>query len=343
MQTSFADILPPDALHLVRTRVTAEFATISSAGVPIDTPVFFFASPDLATLDIGTGVSYPAKAERARRNAKVGMLIEGEKDEPVIAIAGHAAVRDADIQANAERYLAETIFSPNVDPRLIPWENTRRRLYYCARIIVAVAPVHVRWWPNRAAMDERPSEWRAAEGTVFPQSDPPPHGKPSAAPAWRQEAWRALAEQAVASTMPAHLTLLDDNGYPVPIRVGEYALDDAGFRLRVPRGAPWREGKASLSFVGKEILLGEVQAEGADLFMRVDRALPVLPMMDSRTGLSDTVLDTLNARLAEEMQRRGQPLPVVPEEPPAPTEGALLRARAAEALDNNSVGAGIAR
>lgn len=343
MLTSFAEILPPEALNLVRTRVTAEFATISAAGIPIDTPVFFFANPDISTLDIGTGVSYPAKAERARRNAKVGMLVEGEADEPVIAIAGMAAVHDADIQANAERYLAETIFAPNVDPRRIPWEKTRKRLYYCARIIVAVAPVHVRWWPNRAAMSEAPREWHAPQGTVFPVSDPAPPGRPSGAPEWRQEEWRVLAEQAVASGMPAHLTMLDDDGYPVPIRVQEYRRVDQGFRLRVPASAPWQHGKASLSFVGKEILVGEAEREGNDVVMRVERALPVLPMMDSRTGLSDEVLDKLNARLAEEMQRRGQPLPIVPPEPPQPTEGALWRAKASEAISNDSIGAGISR
>src|SRR5689334_154089 len=126
----FSEFLPAEALQLIRTRVSAEFATVSAAGVPIDTPLFFFPNADLTTLDIGTGVSYPAKAERARRNPKVGMLVEGEADEPVISIAGYAAVQDADIQANVERYLAETIFSPNVDPAVVPWEVTQKRLYY---------------------------------------------------------------------------------------------------------------------------------------------------------------------------------------------------------------------
>ena len=125
--------LPPEAIELLRTGITAEFATVSAAGVPIDTPTFFFPNAELTTLDIGTGVSYPAKAERARKNPRVGMLVEGDAHQPVISIAGCASVQDADIQANLERYLAETIFAPNVNPDVVPWEKTQRRLYYvCA-------------------------------------------------------------------------------------------------------------------------------------------------------------------------------------------------------------------
>ena len=339
----FSEFLPAEALQLIRTRVSAEFATVSAAGVPIDTPLFFFSSSDLTTLDIGTGVSYPAKAERARRNPRVGMLVEGEADQPVISIAGYAAVRDADIQANVERYLAETIFSPNVDPVVVPWEVTQQRLYYVSRIIVAVAPAHVRWWPSRAAMDELPQSWRAPPGTVFPQSDPAPTGASSKAPAWPQSPWPELADQALASGMPAHLTLLDDAGFPLPIRVRDVQHHSDGFQMVVPKAAPWSAGKATLSFVGKELFVGEARKEGSATVFQVERALPILPMMASREGISAADLDALNGRLAEEMQRRGQPLPKVPDMPPSPTQGAKFRASAAKAMDVKSVGGGISR
>jgi hypothetical protein len=268
------------------------------------------------------------------------MLVEGRADQPVISIAGFAAVQDANIQANLERYLAETIFAPNVDPAVVPWETTQARLYYVSRIIVAVAPWHVRWWPNRTAMDEPPQEWRAPAGTVFPPSDPVPAGRPSKAPGWPQRSWQDLADQAAASGMPAQLTLLDSDGHPLPIRVRGYKRVDEGFRLVVPRGAPWSEGKATLCFVGKEILVGDARVEGSETVLRIERALPVLPMMDDREGLRPEALDALNNRLAEEMQRRGKPLPKVPDIPPEPTEGAKFRAAAARAIDVKSVGAG---
>lgn len=340
---SFADYLPGDIVALLRTRISAEFATVSAVGVPIDTPTFVFPDAALTTLDIGTGIAYPAKAERARRNPKVGMLIEGGADEPVVSIAGYAAVQDADIQGNLERYVAETIFAPNVDPDVVDWEMTRKRLYYLCRIIVAVAPAHVRWWPNRAAMDEAPSEWRAEAGTLFPASNPRPEGQASASPEWPQKGWEELADQALAGGMPAHLTLLDDEGFPLPIRIRSVGRSATGFDLVVPRAAPWREGKATLSFVGKEIFVGEATGSADALQFHVERALPVLPMMDDRVNLTAEVLAKLNDRLAREMARRGQPLPVVPETPPLPTQGARFRKDGSKAIDAGSVGAGISR
>lgn len=341
MAHKLSDFLPSEVVQLIRSGISAEFATVSATGLPIDTPTFYFPNAQLTTIDIGTGVSYPAKAERARRNPKVGLLIEGKADQPVVSVAGFAAVRDADIQANLERYLAETIFSPNVNPDVVPWQQTQRRLYYCSRIIVAVSPAHVRWWPKRSAMNEAPQEWRAPEETVFPRSDPPPTGAPSKAPDWPQKPWTELADQASESGLPTHLTLLDDQGFPLPIRVADCRRTSEGFRMIVPKGAPWLEGRGTLSFVGKEIFVGLAQRAGAGTTFRVERALPILPMMDDRKGMNAEVLDALNNRLAEEMRRRGQPIPKVPDIPPAPTEGALFRAAAAKAIDVKSVGAGI--
>lgn len=330
--TGFIDELPPELAALVRRSTIAEYATVSAAGVPIDTPTYFFPSADLTSLDIGTGLAYPAKADRARRNPKVGMLIEGGEDDPVISIAGMAAVRDSDLQANLERYLAETILSPNVHPALVPWETTRSRMYYLTRIIVCVVPVHIRWWPNRAAMGDAPTEWRAASGTNYPASDPAHPGKPSAAPKWQRRSWQNMAATALSQGLPAHLTLLDEGGFPIPIRVKNCRQHTGGFALEVPQAAPWREGKATLSFVGKEIFVGEASRHDDEIILRVERGLPVLPTVDDQAGRAQEI-PLFDQRLADELARRRQVLPVAPASPPGPTEGCTLRAAAYGTLD----------
>ena len=294
--------LPGPIARFLKSGFTAEYATISAAGMPVDTPVLYFPSPGLASIDLATGLSYPAKAERARRNPKVGLLIEGGPDEPVISIAGMAAVRDADLQANVLRYLSE---ASQALPHNPSWELAQKAVWYWTRMLVAVAPVRIDWWDNPAALDGPPQSWQAPHGTLFPPSDPAPPGQTSTPAAWRHPPWRELAAEAQARGDKPYLSVIDADGFPRPIGVNSANVTSNGFQLELPRGVPWTiAGNACLTFRGIETFLGEIEGD----MLRVERTLPVFPMTTDMTQLWEPTPDTrtqLMARLEHELERRG--------------------------------------
>jgi len=323
MSMSVLDALPNHIRELIRSASFAEYATVSAAGVPIDTPVLIFPSEDLRSVNLTTGLSYPAKAERARRNPRVGLLIEGGPSEPVISIAGMAAVRDSDLQANVNRYLAEAAYSLAHGP---DWSLARRAVWYWTRVLVEITPACVLWWDNPTAMDQPPRRWEAPAGTVFPQSDPPPPGKTGEAAKWEERPWQQLAAQALNRKVPGYLSVIDAQGFPRPLRAPAIALTDSGFTLEMPLGIPWRmANQACLTFGGIETFLGEVSAAGnGRICLKVARALPIFPMTQDMKQLWEPTDDTreqLMRRLREETQRRGQPIPAIALDRPPPSEG----------------------
>jgi hypothetical protein len=318
--------LPTPVIELLQSSWMSGFATVSAAGVPIDTPMLYFPSEGMRSFDVATGLAYPAKAERARRNPKVGLLVEGSSSEPVVAIAGLAAVQDADLQANTDRYLAETGFALVGG---VPWSFARNAVWYWTRMIVQIAPVHIYWWDNPAAMDATPHRWDAPADAVYPQSDPAPPGEVSAASKWPERPWQDLAQQALERNAPGHLTLCDAEGFPLSMPVRSVQFVNGAFHLRLPKGALWRRaGKAALTFQGRETFVGTVTADGDTTIMMVERALPIHPQMDDPITQWKPLPENrekLMRRLEHETARRGQAIPTIPELPPELTAGAKRR------------------
>jgi hypothetical protein len=308
--------LPEPVMTVVRGSPVAEFATVTARGVPIDTPLLGFTDAERGTIDFTTGLAYPVKAERARRNAKVGLLFEGDggPDTPIVSVAALAAVRDRDIQANAERYIRQSApMIPSISFGCSR-DEVQRALWYWCRIWLECTPLRVRWWPSAAGSDDAPQLWEAAPEVVAPASDPQPSGRMSAAPHWFAADWRSRAEEVLSIAPVPHLTLVDEHGFPLPFRTRSVEQTDAGFRLDVPAGHPWRalRGPASLSFGIFAIFVGEVEPGEGGAKFRVDRLLPDHPLVRTPQEIfapSPKTRDALLGRLEHELARRGQPMP----------------------------------
>jgi hypothetical protein len=318
--------LPEFVFQFIEVGVVAEFATLSAAGVPIDTPTYYFPSDEMATIDLATNLIHPAKAERARRNPKVGLLMEGSAQEPVVSIRGYAAVRDTDFEANARRYIAETGFK-QIGPDM-SWEQAREAVQYWTRIIIEVTPARIAWWSHPAAMDAAPQVWNAPSNKLYPRSDPAPPGRVSQG-IWSPRPWQEIAQEAIAKGRMPHLTVCDEDGFPMPIRVRSFQWVGSTFRLELPQGLPWRlAGKATLSFEGFALFVGEAAVEGELTVFQVERALPQNMAARNPKGVLRQEGETLRlrqARLEQELARRGKPIPGIPLQQPAPTRLATLR------------------
>jgi hypothetical protein len=320
--------LPKPVADLIYEAHYIEFVTVSQAGVPINTPTLVFPKPDLSTIDVATGVAYPVKAERLRRNPKAAFWADPVlPGEPVIQIVGYGATHDADIRANALRYIAETAsYGAGVS---IPWSGKRHAIWYWSRLIMSVAPKEILWWDSAADLDKEPHRWEAPASTAWPVSDPVPPGPPTPASPWGQPDWREMANVALGYGLPGHLSLMDAEGFPRPAKARDIELTDDGFTLELPRYAPGeRNGVANLSFMGFQNFVGEASSSGDRIRFKVDRVLPQLPLTSDASELWEpkpATRSALMSRLQAELARRGQPLLVLPEEQPTPTPGARAR------------------
>ena len=321
---------PEELLPLFERAITVEYASLTRAGAPITYPLTPYVGEDGRTLDVSTGLTYPAKAERARRNPKVALLYAdalgaGLDGSPVALVQGLATVRDSDLQANTDRYvrlgLAKLPAAYEGQPKFL----LRTLAWYYTRIWVQVTPTRILWWPE-GRTEEPPREWTAPEGTSAPPSDPAPPGKQPASWAEQPSDWRAPAEQALRE-LPFHdLTFVGADGFPVCLPVTEISPSPEGFRLNVARfGGASPEGPACLTFHAHDTsftyqqnraLVGQVSpGEDGTLVLGVERLLGDWSISENKLGFMFDFMfrkrRQLRPRLVAEAARRGQPVPKV--------------------------------
>lgn len=320
--------LPEEVREVLLTAPEVEYATLTKARVPVNNPLFHYFRKGGKTIDVATGVAYPAKAERARRHPKVGLLFApgladqdpllgdtsaSEKDSPVVLVYAMAAVRDSDIQANTDRYVKEWL-RHHADMVELPWDEEQKRVWYYARIWVECQPIKILWWPKGLSSGEKPREWLAPESMHIVESDPAPTAPPARPKKWPAPDWREAARSVVQNIPRPTLTLVDGDDFPLPFPTTGAKAVDEGFELELPAVLPWHpEGAACLTFSLVATFLGTVSQSGGRTLFTVDKLIGNLPL-SSNDQLPEELAaanDELRKSLHTELERRGQDLPVV--------------------------------
>ena len=317
---------PDGLLDVFERSITCEYASLTRSGTPVTIPTTPYVGN--GTLDVSTGLTYPAKAERARRNGKVALLFAdpigaGHGATPVVLVQGRAAIRDADLQANTDRYARVAAEKLPEATRGQPKFLLRRFAFYYARMWIEITPLRIRRWADRE-LATQPHEWRLEPAPQLPSSDPEPPGRQpppwkDVSPDWREQTARALRELPLAD-----LTVVNAEGYPTCIPVSAGQLIGEELALQIGAGAPeLPDGPACLTVHGHDekftsqethTLVGSLKSDAGVPKLHVERALANWSITGSRAKIALDFMRNgrrLAPRLKAEAARRGQPVPRV--------------------------------
>lgn len=306
--------------------ITTEYASLDRGGAPITWPVTPYLGENGRSVDVTTGLTYPLKAERARRNPKVSLSFSqplGSRlvDPATFVIHGLATVRDADLRANSARYLAEVAAHLPEAFDSIPTVMLRRMAWYWARIWIEVTPVRVLWWRG-GNLDQPPQLWQPQTPPTVEPSDPAPVGR--GAGSWTTRAaadWRMRMRGALDRLGLPVLTSVTLDGWPLPLRVRTAKPIPGGFRMRPPAGIDIIDGPASLTFhthgpafesQDNACLVGHCRNVGEHVEFDVERALNdfIIPANPLRRAVHlMSASRRLKRRLDSEARRRGRLVP----------------------------------
>ncbi|WP_432934234.1 hypothetical protein ACQPZZ_20190 [Microbispora sp. CA-135349] len=334
MTASVSTTWPREAAEIFDRAMVCAYASLTRDGRPVTWPVTPYVGAG-GTLDVSTGLTYPDKAERARRDPRVALLYsEGTGPDrahppaPVVLVQGRATVRDADLQANTDRYVRESLAKTGAGFAAMPWFLVKRLGWYFARVWVEVTPERIVWWPE-GDLSRAPEIWTGPGDVAVPASDPAPTGprlpsRSAPPPDWRPFADRAARlGEPVVTMVATGVTGGAGEGMPLAVRTRSAVRTGAGFDLRLPAGVRAAEGPVCLTFhrhgpamewQENVVLVGTATGEGDRLSVRVDRALNDWSLPRNRRERNRSFLGQgrmLRKRLQAEAARRGQPVPRV--------------------------------
>jgi hypothetical protein len=244
--------LPQEVRDAFERFITCEFTTVDAAKQPITWPVTPYYRQGDPTIDVTTGLGYPKKADDARAHPSISLLFSdptgsGMESRLKVLVQGTAIVDDADLKANADRYISESGEKLPATRKMHPPKPLRGMLnWYYARLYIKVRPERVFLWPEGDLAEEplvhdaHLEEVRSGH-VEEPAAD---HGAPAAGGA----AWDRRLD-----FLEGHetgvLSWMGPDGFPIAVRVpfstepsrGEIAIEAE------PAGLPLIEGRACLT------------------------------------------------------------------------------------------------
>jgi hypothetical protein len=244
--------LPQEVRDAFERFITCEFTTVDAAKQPITWPVTPYYRQGDPTIDVTTGLGYPKKADDARAHPSISLLFSdptgsGMESGLKVLVQGTATVDDADLKANADRYLSESGEKLPATKKLHPPKPLRAMLnWYYARLYIKVRPERVFVWPDGNLAEEPAVHDAHLEEVRSGHVEEPPedHGAPAAGSA----AWDKRLD-----FLEGHetgvLSWMGPDGFPIAVRVpfstepsrGEIAIEAE------PAGLPLIEGRACLT------------------------------------------------------------------------------------------------
>ncbi len=201
----------------------------------------------------------------------------------------------------------------------------RRLDWYWTRMWIEVTPTRVLWWED-GDLARAPQQWLAPEGTDAPPSDPPPSGRGAGSWSPANVDWRVRTDGVLERLGLPVLTVVDDNGFPMPLKVRSARSVADGFAVVPPAGVEVRPGPAFLSFHthaeqfdGQENVglagtasLGKLPRGETEVRVRVDRALADFGVPRNKVRNALHLMKAgrrLHPRLQAEAARRGTTVP----------------------------------
>ncbi len=233
--------------------ITTEYTTIDRHGQPITWPVTPYHHREEGCVDVTTGLGYPKKAYDARANPKVALLFSDPtgsdlEDPPMVLVQGIADMDDRDLDANRERYWAESYEKLPGIRNMHPPKFLRGAFsWYYTRYYVHVRPERVFIWPRGDVtaepelLDSHIEEVRSGHVEEPDVALDPPKG---GSPMW-DDRMDELGERYTSGV----ISIVSPDGFPFSVRV-PIGVDRSARLVRLVSGAmgvPVHPGPACLA------------------------------------------------------------------------------------------------